>query len=156
MRGMLLALLLSLSLFGAADAKPLTSKAFTDEVVRQLAQKLPAGAVEVKGELTLAIRKPDGGELTVWLTNPYQDYRRAPARLGEIVSTYVDALTAPATAGKLDRSRVVPVIKDRQWVEEMRSELRKRGVTTPPEHKVEDFNGHLVIVYAEDDPQTTR
>lgn len=157
MRPILLGLVLCLVLACAADAEPLTPKAFTDEVVRMLTPKVPAGGITVKGDLSLVVKKPGGGQLTVSLKNSYQDYLREPARLGEIVSTYVTALTTPVTAGKVDRSRIVPVIKDRQWIDEVRAQLVKEGAAAKvPEHKVEHFNEHLVIVYAEDDQQRTR
>ena len=156
MRGGVFGLLLGVCLTCAAHAEPLTPKAFTDEVVRNLAPKVLGGGIAVKGELSLLVTRPGGGELTVSLANSYQDYLRDPARLGEIVSTSVAAMATPVTAGRLDRSRVVPVIKDRKWLDDMRAQLIKEGATKSFAHKVEDFNAHLVIVYAEDDPQRTR
>lgn len=156
MRGGFFGLVLGVCLTCAAHAEPLTPKAFTDELVRVLAPKMPAGAVSVRGDLDLIIKRTGGGELKISLANSYQDYLRDPARLGEIVSTYVTAVATPVTARKVDRSRVVPVIKDRQWIDDTRAQLIKDGATKLPGHKVEDFNEHLMIVYAEDDPLRTR
>ena len=59
-------------------------------------------------------------------------------------------------ARQVDRSRIVPVIKDRQWIDDTRAQVVKDGAAKLPRHKVETFNDDLMIVYAEDDPTRTR
>jgi uncharacterized protein YtpQ (UPF0354 family) len=56
----------------------------------------------------------------------------------------------------VDRTRIVPVIKDRPWLEEMRQGLLSRGAKQVPQLIFEDFNPDLVIVYAEDSPKNIR
>jgi hypothetical protein len=48
---------------------------------------------------------------------------------------------------KLDRTRIVPVIKERQWFEAM--QRRGREQTPPQELVAEPLNSELVVVYAE-------
>src|SRR5207244_249888 len=72
---------------------------------------------------------------------------------GDIVKRFVAALLQDA-APKLDRSRIVPVIKDRQWLTDLHRMLRAQG--RDQEHLSEPFNDELAIVYAEDDPTRTR
>jgi uncharacterized protein YtpQ (UPF0354 family) len=56
----------------------------------------------------------------------------------------------------IDRTRIVPVIKDRPWLEETRQALLNRGAPRIPEHVYEDFSPDLVILYAEDSPKHIR
>ena len=51
-----------------------------------------------------------------------------------------------------DKGLLVPVIKDAAWPQEMRRSVGEGAA----EQVVEDFNGDLVIVYAEDTPSNTR
>ena len=56
----------------------------------------------------------------------------------------------------VDRTRIVPVIKDRSWLEETRQALLSRGAKESPEHVYEDFGQELIILYAEDSPKNIR
>ena len=56
----------------------------------------------------------------------------------------------------MDRTRVVPVIKDRPWLEESRQALLSRGAKEVPEHVYEDFSPDLIILYAEDSAKNIR
>jgi uncharacterized protein YtpQ (UPF0354 family) len=132
----------------------LTAKAFTDEFARAVTAALPSSTVTT-GDLELTIRDQNGRERTVLLVNAYGEYSLAPERLRDIIGTYVAALPPPPTGEtKLDRSRIVPVIKDRQWLDDVHNSLKARGVRQ--EHLADKFNNELVIVYAEDDPKRMR
>jgi uncharacterized protein YtpQ (UPF0354 family) len=56
----------------------------------------------------------------------------------------------------LDASRIIPVIKDRPWLEETRKALISRGAEKVPENVYEDLNDDLIILYAEDSPKNIR
>lgn len=56
----------------------------------------------------------------------------------------------------VDRTRIVPVIKDRPWLEETRQALVNRGAKEVPEHLYEDFSPDLIILYAEDSAKNIR
>jgi hypothetical protein len=115
----------------------------------------------LKGDLEINIRYPDGRTLTVNLANAYKDYSANPARLGELVKAYVAAWSRPPDGGPgaavaVARSRIVPVVKDRQWLADLHATMRARAVALPREFLVEDFADELIVVYAEDDPNRTR
>lgn len=142
------------SLCAAVCAEMLTAKAFTDEFARAVTAALPSSTVTT-GDLELTIRDQNGREHTVLLVNAYGEYSLAPERLHDIIGTYVAALPPPPSGQtKLDRSRIVPVIKDRQWLDDMHNSLKARGLRQ--EHLADKFNNELVIVYAEDDPKRMR
>jgi len=138
---------------------PLTPAAFTQELVRALTTALPSATVTIKRDLELAIRHADGGTASVDLTNAYRTYSGDPLRLGEVIRVYVAALSGPpqaqtATAAKVDRSRIVPVIKTWQWIAELHNGLKASG--SDQQHLFEDFSGELAVVYAEDSDKRMR
>ena len=95
--------------------------------------------------------------MTLSVANLYSDYRRDPASLNAIIDVYAAGLTeakpSGATAG-LDRTRIVPVIKDRAWLEESQRSIKAHAPTQ--EFLSEDLNAQLVILYAEDTANRTR
>ena len=140
---------------GVARAQPLNSQAFTEEFAQAVTTARPSATVTVKGDLALSIKEASGLKRTLFLTNAYREYALDPKRFSEIVKGFVAAMSQSGAAqGKLDRSRIVPVIKDRQWLVELHDMLRKDGKSQ--EHLSESFNNELIIVYAEDDPKRTR
>ena len=151
------------ALCGGARAEPLTHPlaplAFTQQLVRALMVALPSATVTIKSDLELAIRHSDGRTASVDLTNAYRTYSGDPLRFDEVVRVYVAALSGPpqartATAAKLDRSRIVPVIKTRQWIVELHNNLKAGG--SDQQHLFEDFSGELAVVYAEDSDKRMR
>jgi uncharacterized protein YtpQ (UPF0354 family) len=150
----LYACLVGVCVAGPLAAEPLRPGAFTDEIVRAVRQRLPNASVTVGGDLEFSIKEAGGRSATISLANTYKDYVRQPAALKEIVAAAAKAFSEPPRA-KLDPSRIVPVIKDRAWIEDMRKQVTNAG-KKPPEPLVDDFNTHLVIVYAEDTPARTR
>jgi hypothetical protein len=160
MKRLVIALMLLASAVVAARGANLTPTQFTLEFVRAFATSGASATVMLKGDLEINIRYPDGRTLTANLANAYKDYSADPARLGELVKAHVAAWSRPPSgssgAAALDRSRIVPVVKDRQWLADLHSTLKARGIAQPPEFLVEDFADELIVVYAEDDPNRTR
>jgi uncharacterized protein YtpQ (UPF0354 family) len=57
---------------------------------------------------------------------------------------------------QVDRARIVPVVKDRAWLAEIRQTAKARGAKDPDHEVFDDLNEDLVIVYAEDTPRNIR
>ena len=143
---------------GAARAgEPLDAVGYTEAMAAALATEMPDRTVSVTGELELSVKQVDGVH-TVPLANLYGEYRREPALFGEIVGVYVAALTEPpkpsAAPDKPDPARIVPVVKDRQWVGDNVRGLKERGVDA--DFVYDDLNDELVVVYAEDTENRVR
>jgi uncharacterized protein YtpQ (UPF0354 family) len=152
----LLILVCFLLMCATSRAETLSSAAFTQEFARVLATAMPSATVSVESELQLSVKDASGLDRTLFLANAYQDYSRDPARFGELVKASVAAMGPSAKTGaKLDRSRIIPVIKDRQWLLDLQKTLKAQG-DKAPEHLSESFNDELIIVYAEDDPTRMR
>lgn len=149
-------LLLTAVLMSAAlGAEMLTPRAFTEEFARAVKAALPSATVAAVGDLELAISEPDGRQRSLLLENPYRDYSSNPQRLDHLIRSFVAALTRSGSgAGKFDPARLIPVIKDRQWLDDERRGFKARGIEQ--DHVVEPFNDELFIVYVEDDPTRMR
>ena len=140
---------------GAVRAQTLNSQAFTQEFARALTTALPSATVTVKGDLALSVKEASGLDRTIFLTNPYREYSLDPRRFDDIVKGFVAAMARSGTGqAKLDRSRIVPVIKDRQWLVDLHKMHKAQG--KDQEHLSESFNNELIVVYAEDDPTRMR
>ncbi len=108
---------------GAARADTLTPRAFTERVARAALAAMPSAKVAINSDLQFALHYPNGASATSDLAKAYKTYEREPAHLDDIVQAQVTALMEAAGDAnglpKLDRSRIVPIIKDRQWFEAM-------------------------------------
>jgi hypothetical protein len=77
----------------------------------------------------LTIKETDGLVRNIQLNNAYNEYKLDPQRFGDIVQTFTAMFSQPASkAAGLDRTRIVPVIKDRQWLDELHNTLKAKGV----------------------------
>ena len=140
----------------AICAEMLTPTAFTEEFAWALARARPSASVSVAGDLRLTIKEPDGLVRSIQLGNSYSEYKLDPRRFDDLVENWAAIFRQPTNkaAGGLERTRIVPVIKDRQWLDELHNTLKARG--TPQQHLAERYNNELVIVYAQDDPNRMR
>lgn len=138
----------------ARAGPPLDQRAFTRAYAERLQQALPKAKVQVKGPLEVRWTPPGGTEATSYLDNAWKEYAADPARLGEVLDRLVGAAQEVGReAGRtVDPRRVVPVIKDRGWLEESRRALRASGAedVSKVAEINEDYNGALTIFYAED------
>jgi hypothetical protein len=133
---------------GVARAETLTPRAFTDAVAAAATAAMPSAQVTVKGDLQLEARGPDGASIASDLSNAYDLYLRSPQRLDDIIRHSVGAFadTARLIDAKVDRSRIIAVVKPLRWVDAMQQAAP--GILTKP------FNTELAIVYAEDRPSS--
>ena len=115
-------------------------------------------SVRVAGELELLCRTPDGNEFSFYLDNAYKEYRLDPTRKRDIIQRYIAGTMGTLTGKKaaVDRARIVPVIKDRAWMKEVRQSLLARGATNVIEQVFDDYNDQLVVLYVEDSPKNIR
>jgi len=139
----------------AICAEILTPPAFTQEFARALARSRPSANVSVAGDFRLMIKETDGLVRNIQLNNAYNEYKLDPQRFDDLVATFsaIFSQSASKEAG-LDRNRIIPVIKDRQWLDELHNTLKAKGVAQ--QHLADRFNDELVIVYAQDDPNRMR
>jgi hypothetical protein len=156
---MIAALMMVAGLSGMACADTLAPRAFSEEMARALQAAMPSATVTITGDLELGITDTTRRSASASLANSYRDYTRDPQRLGAILQVYVKGLLSSpplAAPAALDRTRIVAVIKDKQWLADMQNGLRAQGVQDVPDFAVERFNNELIIAYAQDDPARMR
>jgi len=147
------------SLFGG-HSDNLTPAQFTKEFVGMLCTASPDLKITVIKELELKIKQPNGKEHTTFLYNTYDTYQTDPklkeAVLQRFVSSIIENIANEKAFEGLDPGRIIPVVKDRQWLEETRTALMSRGAKKVPEHVYDDLNEDLIVLYAEDSPKNIR
>jgi uncharacterized protein YtpQ (UPF0354 family) len=143
----------------APIARPevLSKQAFTEKVAQELAAKFPDDRFSVTGELTITRIDAKGDQSQVSLDNLYRDYRAAPTEFAAVVGDFAAAIGEKCTAdcgGKVDRTRITPLIKDRAWIEDNRRNLKSKQPEL--DFVFEDLNDELVIVYVRDAERRVR
>ena len=149
-----------LGLSACAGDRPMSKQAYTELFAARLHQAAPQLKLEIQGELKIKITGAGGIAATAFLNNSYDSYAANPAALEQVLQEYVAggvaAFAKTAENKPVDRNLIVPVIKDWAWLADTRKAMRERGAAEKdiPEYVSEPLNTELVIVYAEDSPQT--
>lgn len=140
----------------AARAETLTPRAFAEAFAAAARTTIPKSTVTVTGDLSTATRIPGGEVTTSDLHNAFAAYREHPDRLDDIIRKYVGVLAEAVTfhPNSVDRSRILPVIKSRQWADGVLK--MQRAQAGSGESLIEPLNSELVIAYAEDTPTAIR
>jgi uncharacterized protein YtpQ (UPF0354 family) len=145
---------------GCSKSDVLSPAMFTSEFATVLRKSSPELKVEIVRDLQLKVTTADGAETTSFLDNAYDNYKLDPRSKDEVIKRFIAAgletIEQLQKPQELDRTRVIPVIKDRPWIEESRKAITSRGTKAMPENVYEDLNSDLIILYAEDSPKTIR
>lgn len=130
---------------------------FTAEFMVVLQALFSDYSVTPVDSLHLKLAGPDGKESAVFLDNAYHEYVQDPAAKTGIIARFVASISEIAgEAVPPDPQCIVPVIKDRSWLEEVQRAIANNGSDKKAQQVVEDFNEDLIIVYAEDTPKSVR
>jgi uncharacterized protein YtpQ (UPF0354 family) len=139
---------------GCSESGIITPQQFTQEFADALRKSSAGLKVEVVRDLELKVTPPGGRDFGAFLSNAYDMYKQKPKTKAEVIQRFI-AGTLEAAGGLpkgVDRTRIVPIIKDRNWPVEARQEMVRRGKEVN-DFVYEDFNSDLVIVYAQDSPK---
>jgi uncharacterized protein YtpQ (UPF0354 family) len=142
------------SLFGGRAREPLmNADEFTEEVARRVRAAAPTLDVQVAGELELGIDMTDDGGNRAFLNNAYQMYRAESARnRSDLIDRFVRSFAEAAAGLERSRDAIIPIVKDRGWLEEVRQSMQRMGSEKVQDNVYEDINDDLVVVYAIDTP----
>lgn len=143
---------------GWSDPALAERREFSAEVADALRQTLPGLKVEIVDELELKLTTEAGGDSSAFLQNAYDALKQSPGHRAEIVAKFVAGVVESFSVlnRRTERSRIVPLVKDRKWLDEARGGLQHRGKPAPPEFIYDDFDEELVVLYAEDLPNNVR
>ena len=142
------------SLFGGRAAEPPMDPAeFTEDVARRVRAVSPTLDVKVVGELELAINMTEDGGNRAFLHNAYQMYQgESPRNRSDVVDRFVRSFAEAATGLERSRDAIIPIVKDRGWLEEIRQSMQQLRGTEGQDKVYDDLNDELVVVYAIDTP----
>lgn len=142
------------SLFGGRASEPTMKPAeFTEEVARRVRAASPQLDVQVLGELDLGINMIDDGGNRAFLNNAYQMYQGESARnRSDLIDRFVRSFAEAAAGLERNRDAIIPIVKDRGWLEEIRQSMRQMGSEKVQDNVYEEINDDLVVVYAIDTP----
>jgi uncharacterized protein YtpQ (UPF0354 family) len=150
-------------LFAAFAGSPtalaaLSPEAFTKEYVSLLRAALPGHQIEIIKPLEVRVRDAEGGTSSAFLDNAYNQYNADPDARQEILERHAASIAETLrNSAPLAPENIVPIIKDRAWLNETRAAAQQAAGAAPvPRQVVEDINDELVIVYAEDTPLNIR
>jgi uncharacterized protein YtpQ (UPF0354 family) len=143
---------------GCSRTEIVTPTHFTLEFSEALKKADPKLKVEIVRNLELKVINSEGRESGSFLHNAYDQYKKHPKAKDDVIQRFVSSwLECLRTVPDgIDRTLIVPIIKDRPWLEETRRALSTRGAKAIPEPVYEDFNDGLVILYAQDSPKNIR
>jgi uncharacterized protein YtpQ (UPF0354 family) len=138
----------------------MSPRAFTDAFAAAAHATMPSAQVVVKGDLTVETRDTGGETTTSDLHNAYDRYRADPEHVREIIQGYVatlaDTVQQSQSKAAIDRSRIVPILKNQAWIDSTRKFLGALPPEKASEPLTEPFNGKLTIVYVEDHTHSMR
>lgn len=142
------------SLFGGRAADPLMNPDdFTEEVARRVRLAAPQLDVQVVKALELAINMGEDGSNRAFLDNAYQMYQGESARSrSDVIDRFVRSFAEAAAGLERSRDAIIPIVKDRGWLEEIRLSMQRMGSGKAQENVYEDINDALIVVYAIDTP----
>jgi hypothetical protein len=115
-------------------------KAFLERCQRAVQEKFPEAQVAPAGELELDVVFPDGTRNNLYLGRAYDQFCRQPREFDDIVARWLQMVAARAQAQPIDPDKLVPMIKDREWV---------GSLNDASSSWIEDYNEQLVVAYAE-------
>lgn len=143
---------------GKAGSEVPDPGAFTRAYADALAKAESGFTVEIVNDLELRVTTADGKQSTAFLNNAYDVCVHNPGATDKVIEQFVAASadTALTLEERVDRTRIVPVIKDAAWLQETRQAMLDRGAKELKDNVYEPFSSELVIVYAEDLPRNIR
>lgn len=129
----------------------LSPSGFAEEVARQLRVRLPDVRTEIAGPLELALTSPTGSTQRVFLDNAYRAWRSEDGEgRARVIESYLASYVEAQSGLARSRDAIVPTVKDREWLEEMRAMRAQGGNVGDIVH--EALNEALIVAYAIDTP----
>jgi uncharacterized protein YtpQ (UPF0354 family) len=155
----LLTLIGGLAVVGCNQSQTLSPQKFTETFAAEMRKAVPTLNVTIVAPLELRVKDATGHETTSFLDNAYRSYRMTPADGDAIIAQYVVSFkeSRGAIDTPIDKTRIVPVIKDKNYLAGVRESLVARGQSAPDFMDLyEVYNSELWIFYAEDSPKNMR
>jgi uncharacterized protein YtpQ (UPF0354 family) len=148
--------LIILSCNSYSKSQMLTEKDFTKTYFDSLKIKFPNAKFSIVDDSIIeSIFKENTIKISV--DNAYKEYQLQRDSLQEILSRYLvvtSELFNPKD--KIDITRIVPIIKPVEFLNDIKNEAKGIGATKDVEGVYEQYNDQLIIAYAEDTKNSIR
>jgi uncharacterized protein YtpQ (UPF0354 family) len=147
--------LLALSAFFATacnNAAILSPTAFTKVYKDSLSAAFPGNTFLIKADLEITAKRNDNG-YSMFLDNAYNEYKRQPEAINSIIHRYIASAgdLLKRAEGGVQRNKIIPVIKDAGYIEDIRATMAKNvSGAKGPEMVYTVYNDKLIILYAQD------
>ncbi len=139
---------------------PMSPGDFTDLYLAYLKTAVVGAELERMADLEIKVRIDGGAAHSIFLDNAYNQYRNDPENRDEILETYIGSFIEVSSSHEapIDPDRIIPVIKDRGWIETIQETIREREgkMEDMPAYVSDAYNSELAIFYAEDRPRNIR
>lgn len=141
------------------DATPMSHRAFAERYAEVLRQGFPGGKVVVKhadsaGQTSVHLEAADGFKSSQFMGNSYARYRQAPLELEALLAEGVaqaEAANRNFDSTGIDATRLLPVIKTRDWLAASASQLQTANMADASARLLmRPLAGDLLLVYVED------
>ncbi|MCB0402143.1 MAG: DUF1444 family protein [Flavobacteriales bacterium] len=130
----------------------LSKEDFAEKWISHIKSKKEGIAITEHQELTVKASF-NGQEHTFFLDNAYADYLMEPSEIDHIIELYSESqLEVYEYLGVINPERIVPIIKDNAFLEE----VKRLKNTDSLDNVIETYNSELVIIYVEDTEKTVR
>ena len=132
-------------------SKLISEKKFTEIYVDSLKKYHPEYIYTITKDLEIQVKLNEDG-FTHYLDNAYTSYKNEPDSLIAVLSMYLkSAADLYKQEEPIKKNKIIPIIKDAGYIDEMAITLNQNNKTNEPASLVyEKYNDKLVIVYAED------
>jgi len=142
------------ALLALQPAFALSPESFTQELVSRLKAAVPDATVAIIKPLELRVTRGKDEPSTLYLDNVYRLSENDPDSRTELIDHYISVMVESARLPDvLDPKNIIAVVKDRAWVAEMSESARRAGGDGLTQ-VYDELNDELVVVYAEDSPQS--
>lgn len=159
-QSVLIAFLLCALCAGCSKSNIISQSQFTTEFAKALRKSSPGLTVEIVQEMQLKVTTADSQHFMLYLNNAYDEYKGDPKSKEAVVKKFLrymsEIVSAPRNPEGPDRAKIIPVVKNRAWLEETARMSREQGGGKLPDLVYDDLNADLIIVYAEDSAKNVR
>ena len=135
------------------QGKLISERAFTEIYTDSLKKYHPENTYTIAKDLEIHVKvKFNENDFIHYLNNAYASYKNEPDSLASVIQMYIkSSADLYKKEEPIQKNKIIPVIKDAAYIDEMAITLNANNKTNEPVSLVyEKYNDKLVIVYAED------
>lgn len=157
MRYLIILLIFNLTISCSINQDHLTEKQFTEKYYKKAIELNPDIDYKIIYNLHLTSTY-DENNYQHFLNNAYSEYKLEPSDLDSVIIKYINASEdLYKSTDSINISRIVPVIKDKNYITDIEKSLSEKGdVESNTDLVFEKYNEELIVVFAEDQEKSIK